>query len=141
GTASATATITAADVDGTVSYDAIALVTAGWTNNGDGTFSQTKAYGTATLHTTTNTVTFALDNSAADSLTPSDHPTQAFTVAVKDDLGALASTTVTFTVDGIYDAPTVSAVVYPLPLHDALPILGTASATATITAADVDGTV
>ncbi|MGB9143906.1 MAG: VCBS domain-containing protein [Aestuariivirga sp.] len=108
GTASASAMLTLADVDGTVSYAATALVTAGWTNNGDGTFSQTKTYGTAILDTATNQVTFTLDDSAANSLTPSDHPTQTFTVAVIDNLGAPAFTTVTFTVDGSNDVPAVS---------------------------------
>jgi VCBS repeat-containing protein len=99
------ATIAAADVDGTVSYDAGALIAAGWsTSNLGATYTHAATYGTATLNTTTNQVTFALNNSAADVLTPSDHPTQDFTVAVKDNLGATASTSVTFTIDGSNDA-------------------------------------
>ena len=60
-------TFTKGDVDGTVSYDATALATAGWSTSDLGvTYSHAATYGTATLHTATNTVTFALDNGAAD---------------------------------------------------------------------------
>src|SRR5205085_1960680 len=112
------------------------LAAAGWSSSDAGaTYTHAATYGTATLNTATNQVSFALDNSAADSLTPSDHPTQAFTVAVKDNLGATASTTVTFTIDGSNDAPTVSASVDHHLVEATESSAGVASATATISKA------
>src|SRR5437763_1477888 len=147
GTAASSITLTKGDVDGTASYDSGWLTTHGWSTADSGvTYTHAGTYGTATLTIASNTVSYALDNTrvATQGLTPSDHPTETFTVAVKDNLNATASTNVVFTIDGSNDNPTVSAVVD----HNLVEAggvangtAGTASATATITKADVDGTV
>jgi VCBS repeat-containing protein len=105
GTATASATLTLGDVDGTPSYDTAALSAAGWTNAGGGLWTKAGDYGTATLATETSTLSYALDNALADILTPSHHPTETFVVPVIDNAGATASASVTFTVDGANDAP------------------------------------
>jgi VCBS repeat-containing protein len=108
GTSSAVATLTLSDVDGTAGYDADALGIGGWSENPDHTYSKAGTYGTATLDTLTNKLTYVLDNHLADGLTASDHPPELFTVPVKDDFGATASVDVTFTVDGTNDAPALN---------------------------------
>ncbi|MEY9296886.1 VCBS repeat-containing protein [Bradyrhizobium elkanii] len=144
GTATATATITKGDVDGTASYDTAALTSDGWTDAGSGNWTKAGTYGTATLHTGSNTLTYALDDTltATQALNTSSHPTETFTVPVTDGT-ATASTNVVFTIDGSNDNPTVSALVD----HNLVEAggvangtLGTATATATITKGDVDGT-
>jgi VCBS repeat-containing protein len=107
GTSCAVATLTLSDVDGTAGYDADALDADGWIENQDHTYSKAGTYGTATLDTVTNKLTYVLDNNLADSLTASDHPTELFTIPVKDDFGATASVDVTFTIDGANDAPII----------------------------------
>ncbi|HJE24710.1 MAG TPA: VCBS domain-containing protein [Methylorubrum populi] len=147
GTATAVATLTKADADGTATYD-VAVLTAdgsGWTSTDDGaTYTKAGTYGTVTLDTAANTLTYVLDNTleATQALKAGDKPTETFTVPVTD--GALqASTAVTFTVNGSNDAPTISAVVD----HDLVEAggtangtTGTATAVATLTKADIDGT-
>ena len=111
GVATATATLTLADVDGTPSYDATGLLSAGWiTNDGGQTYTHSADYGTVTLDTSTNQVTYALDNILAEGLTATSHPAQSFTVAITDNDGAPASTVVTFTVDGSNDGATIGGV-------------------------------
>jgi T1SS-143 domain-containing protein len=103
GTSSASATLTLGDVDGTVTYS-----TGGWTNAGGGDWTRLGLYGTATLSTSTNTITYALDNALADSLAPGDQRTDSFMIAVKDNSTGFASTDVIFTIDGRNDAPVIS---------------------------------
>ncbi|CAO4175715.1 VCBS domain-containing protein [Methylorubrum populi] len=147
GTATAVATLTKADADGTATYD-VAVLTAdgsGWTSTDDGaTYTKAGTYGTVTLDTAANTLTYVLDNTleATQALKAGDKPTETFTVPVTD--GALqASTAITFTVNGSNDAPTISAVVD----HDLVEAGGTANGTtgtaiavAALTKADIDGT-
>src|SRR6185369_7795919 len=103
--------------------------------------THTSTYGTATLTTATDQVSFALDNSAANPLNVGDHPTAIFTIPVIDNSGVAASTTVSFTIDGTNDAPTVS-VGTPIHLVEAgFNVAGTAAASTSVTKADVDGTV
>ncbi|MEH2480707.1 VCBS repeat-containing protein [Nitrobacteraceae bacterium AZCC 2146] len=95
------------DVDGTPTYDGDALVTAGWTHfEGGGIFTKAGLYGTATLNTFDNMLTYELDNDRAltDNLTSNDHPTETFTIPVTDGFET-SSTDVTFTVDGSDDGP------------------------------------
>ncbi|MCJ8237261.1 DUF5801 domain-containing protein (plasmid) [Rhizobium sp. SSM4.3] len=111
GVASSSATLTIDDVDGTASYDANALSTGGWTAGNDGTWTKTGAYGVATLSAGTNTITYVLNNSLANSLGVNDHPQETFTVPVQDSKGAVASINVSFIIDGTNDAPVVSGAV------------------------------
>jgi VCBS repeat-containing protein len=104
------AQLTKSDIDGTATYDVAALLAAGWTDNHNGTFSKDGQYGTATLNTNTNTLTYQLDQAKADPLNVNDHRVEDFTIPVVDNQGATNSTVVSFTIDGANDAPTTSAV-------------------------------
>lgn len=102
GVATATVSLSKADVDGTVSYDVATLLADGWRDNHDGTLDRAGLYGTATLDTAADTVTYRLDNTLADSLTASDHPTERFSIHVTD--GSLsADGHADFVVDGSDD--------------------------------------
>ncbi|MEY9296884.1 VCBS repeat-containing protein [Bradyrhizobium elkanii] len=82
----------------------------GWTDAGSGNWTKAGTYGTATLHTGSNTLTYALDDTltATQALNTSSHPTETFTVPVTDGT-ATASTNVVFTIDGSNDAPVAKA--------------------------------
>ena len=102
GTPTATATITMAS--DTV-FDTTALNDGGWTDAGSGHWKQFSTYGIGTLDTTAHTLTFALNNSIAEALTSSDHPTATFTLPVIDAAGNTTTTIATFTIDGVDDRP------------------------------------
>jgi len=108
GVSSATAHIVKVDLNGnsTVTYDIAALVAAGWcAGAAAGTYVKHGQYGSATLNTADNTLTYTLDNTLANPLTGNDHPVESFVVPVIDNGGLTASTTVDFTVDGTNDPP------------------------------------
>jgi|GEM_PF-5019961 len=109
GTASANVTLTKGDVDGTASYDATYFTSHGWTNNGNGTYSQTTTYGTLTLTTSTGAVSYVLNNADrdTDSLDAGQVVSETYTFQVVDGNGATQSTDVTFTLTGSNDAPRV----------------------------------
>lgn len=106
GVASATAVLSLGDVDGTAVYDAAALIADGWSTQGQ-VFTKVVNYGTATLDPSCHTLSFALDNVAADGLTSSDHQQVVFDVPVTDGTST-AAVSVTFTIDGSNDAPVLS---------------------------------
>lgn len=110
GTASASVTLTKGDVDGTASYDSSYLVSHGWTNNGNGTYSQATTYGTLTLTTATGVVSYALNNADTDteSLGAGQVASETYTFQVVDGNGATQSTDVTFNITGSNDAPRIA---------------------------------
>ena len=131
GLASATAHATLADPDG----DAVTVSTAGWTQGSAGGWTKSGTYGTATLHTATGDVSYALDagrpgpahgTSAVDS----------FAVTVGDGFGATTSGTASFTVGGVDRAPSIA---YTAASVTEAGATGLASATAHATLADPDG--
>jgi VCBS repeat-containing protein len=134
GVSSATATLSLHDVDGVATYDAAALACDGWVDHQNGTFTQTVNFGTATLDTSSNALTFALDNSAADGLAAGCHQQVAFDIPVTDGLSTV-STSVVFTIDGANDAPVLSTVPSGLSVTD--PVNGTISFTG-LSVSDVD---
>lgn len=107
GVSTSVANITKTDIDGTVTYDVAALLAAHWVLVSTGVYALDGHYGTATLNTVTNVLTYKLDNSnpATDALGTSSHPAETFTIPVVDNQGATAFTNVVFTVDGTNDAP------------------------------------
>jgi VCBS repeat-containing protein len=114
GVASSSITLTKADSDGTVSYDATWLTTTGgWeTANGGLTYTKLGTYGTATLTVATDVVSYALNNSDTDTnalVVGGASVADEFTVRIVDNENATASTTATFTITGTNDAPVVSA--------------------------------
>src|SRR5262249_45957467 len=74
---------------------------AGWTQDGV-RFLKHTAYGTATLDTSTNVLTFVLDplNPELRALALGQHRDATFTIPVIDNLGFTEQATVTFTIDG-----------------------------------------
>ena len=110
GAASANRTLTKGDVDSgdTAVYDGAALTTDGWaTSNGGSTYTKTGTYGTATLTTGTNVVSYALDNADTDTngLAANAGVSDPFTVYVKDGSTGTVSTAVNFAITGTNDAP------------------------------------
>ena len=108
GTSTSVAHLFKSDIDGTVSYNVAALLAAGWVLQSTGVYAKDGQYGKAVLDTGANTLTYMLDNQAADPLNAADHPTEIFNIPVIDDQGATALTHVVFTVDGADDAPKIT---------------------------------
>ena len=123
-----------ADIDGTVRYDTDALLANGWHSSGGVIYTKAGLYGTATLDTNANTLTYTLNNTLADPLGPDDHKTEQFTIPVVDNDGATASTTIQFTIDGTNDAPKITGG----PIAFISVAEGTTGAFDTIHATDVD---
>lgn len=89
-------------------FDSATLVIGndGWIAQGDGLFSQDGVYGTATLDTIANTVTYQLDNGLGDtdSLAAGALVHEHFTVTLSDGANAV-SVPVTFDIQGANDSP------------------------------------
>ena len=125
--------MTSADVDD--------LATAEWTRAGE----ETSTYGTFTLNTD-GTWTYDLNGADVDSLTQGETVTETYAVQVSDGLGGIATETVTITINGTNDAPTVTsgaddaagAVTEAGIAADGSEVAGTARAEGTLTSADVD---
>ena len=131
GLASATAHAMLADPDG----DAVTVSTAGWTQGADGGWTKSGTYGTATLHTATGDVSYALDAGRPGPV----HGTSAvdsFAVTVGDGFGATTSGTASFTVGGADRAPNIT---YTAASVTEAGVTGLVSATAHATLADPDG--
>ncbi|MEO5363032.1 MAG: VCBS domain-containing protein [Magnetococcus sp. DMHC-8] len=113
GTNAASVTLSKADVDTPVVYDATWLTGNGWsTANAGVTYTQTGTYGTATLTVATNVVSYALNDSDTDTqvLTAGQSVSDSFVIQVTDGT-ATANTTVVFNVTGTNDTPTLAVVV------------------------------
>ncbi|MFN3501002.1 MAG: DUF5801 repeats-in-toxin domain-containing protein [Allorhizobium sp.] len=111
GIASSSATLTLGDVDGTASYNAVALSSDGWTEGNGGNWSKAGVYGVATLNVATNTLTYELNDALANGLGTNDQRQETFTVPVADNDGSTASVSVSFVIKGTNDAPVVSGAV------------------------------
>ena len=95
GTATTSGTLTSSDVDSTS--------TATWSGDATGT------YGNLVINSSTGEWTYTLDNSstATQALDEDDSVTETFTVTVTDDQGSETDQTITVTVNGANDLPTV----------------------------------
>ncbi|WGM40072.1 VCBS domain-containing protein [Caulobacter sp. NIBR1757] len=107
GTAVSTVALTAADVDGTVAYDAAALTADGWVQGPAGVWTKDGVYGQAVLTIASNSLAYALDNArtATQALQTGQTVTETFTVPVVDDGSLTATRAVTFSIGGSNDAP------------------------------------
>ena len=99
GTSTASGTLIATDVD--------ANATQTWTIE----VSPSTTYGSIAINPTTGVCTYTLDNSlaATQALKEGEVVTQTYTARVTDDKGAVVDQTVTVTINGTNDAPTVAA--------------------------------
>lgn len=86
------------DFGDSVSYD-----TTDWTAVNATQFTQEGLYGIAMLDIAAHTLTYTLDAVRVDPLNSSDHPTEEFIVAVRDNAGGTDSASVSFTVNGVSD--------------------------------------
>ena len=130
GTASATGSITASDIDASasLSYTSVA-------DSGNAT-----TYGTFSVDGS-GTWTYNIDESAADSLDADDTVTETFRVTVDDGLGGTDTQDVVVTIRGTNDAPVIDASTTHATgtvIEAGLDTEGTASATGSITASDID---
>ncbi len=66
------------------------------------------AYGVFTFDATTNTYTYTLDNTAADSLGITDTVTETYTILIEDGQGASVTQEITVTIQGRNDRPELS---------------------------------
>lgn len=101
GTAAAAVALARVDIDSATSYD-----TSGWTDAGNGLWTRNGVYGSATLDTVNNTISYQLDNAraATNGLAAGAAAHDDFTVTVTD--GALtASAPVSFAITGANDGP------------------------------------
>lgn len=92
---------------GDASYDTQALATNHWVDNHNGTWSLAETYGIVILNTSNNTLTYLLNNYAADPLTSSNHPSETVSVYLLTGAGhnIPSQINVDFTIDGKNDAP------------------------------------
>jgi VCBS repeat-containing protein len=108
GTSSATVELTKADVDGTVTYDGAWLVANGWSSADAGvTYRKGGVYGNATLTVATGVMVYVLDNMlpATQALRAGQLTSDTVAVRVIDDVGAVSTMNVSFTIVGTNDAP------------------------------------
>jgi len=149
GVASSIITLTKADRDGTASFDLVWLAANGWsTADTNLTFTKLGTYGTATLTVATGVVSYALNNSDADTegLKTGDVVTETFAVRVTDG-ASTADANAVFTIHGSDDAPTLDAIT-ALTYQDTAAnddfntmVSSTGSASGTLSSStDVDGT-
>jgi VCBS repeat-containing protein len=105
GTSAASATLTPGGGTSTPTY-----VTTGWTSLGGGLYSKAGTYGTATLNTGANSLSYALDNalSATNALAGGQAVSDAFTVTVTDGT-TNAAQPISFALTGANDAPLATA--------------------------------
>jgi VCBS repeat-containing protein len=104
GTNAAQSTLTRGGANGATIYDLTALGADGWTGIGNNNFVKTGLFGTASLNTASDTLSYILDNAKADSLTATDNVTDTFNVPVTNGVDT-ANTDVAFTIEGRNDAP------------------------------------
>nr|WP_223267118.1 VCBS domain-containing protein [Chlorobium phaeovibrioides] len=136
GTATATGTLSSSDVD--------ASATATWSLQG----TPSTTYGTMAINESTGVWTYTLDNSlpATQALKEGESATETYTARVTDDKGAYVDQTITITISGTNDVPVVTndaaalagAVVEAGSDDDGAAVAGTAVATGTLSASDVD---
>ena len=108
GTSAATVTLTKADVDAgdNASYDAVAMIKAGWVTADNGvTYTNSGAYGVATLVVATDVVSYQLDNNrdSTNALAKDAVATDSFNVFVKDGSGLTTGVAASFLIKGSAD--------------------------------------
>jgi VCBS repeat-containing protein len=138
GTPTATGTLSASDVDGMVRTWALQGVAP-------------TTYGAFAFNTTTAVWTYTLDNGkvATQALKEGESVTQTMTIRVTDEFGAYRDQSVSVVVKGTNDGPVITNLPAALSgtvteagnLDDGTVVAGTAAATGTLSASDVDGTV
>ena len=136
GTAQATGSITASDIDASASLSYRVGVDA----SGNDVTNVDSSYGTFSVDGS-GTWTYDIDNSAADSLDNEDSVTESFTVTVADGLGGTDTQEVVVTITGTNDAPVIDASTTDATgtvIEAGLETEGTAQATGSITASDID---
>ncbi|HNB42630.1 MAG TPA: VCBS domain-containing protein, partial [Burkholderiaceae bacterium] len=136
GTASATGTLAASDVDNGA--------TQAWSLEG----SNDATYGSMVLDADTGVWTYTLDNSlvATQALAEGDSVTLNYTARVTDEFGAYADQTISVTINGTNDLPVVTNAASDLAgsvteaghLDDGTVVVGAPSATGALAASDVD---
>ncbi|MEN9763041.1 MAG: hypothetical protein RI906_2867, partial [Pseudomonadota bacterium] len=112
GVAASSITLSKGDLDGTANFDGSYLSANGWTTADSGvTYTKTGTYGTATLATGSGVLSYALNNSDTDTqaLVTGTTVTDSFAVRVTDG-SATALVTVSFSIQGSDDAPTLAVV-------------------------------
>jgi VCBS repeat-containing protein len=105
-----TGTISASDSDGTISsYGISGGTTGGSTNIGSTVYDVSKAgtYGTLYVESSTGKYVFAPNSTAINAV--SANQSETFTVTATDNLGATGMATLTVSVTGVNDAPTLTA--------------------------------
>jgi len=117
GNAEATVQLIKGDVDGTASYNHTALLNAGWhTNDSGASYTKVGAYGSATLTTATDSVSYHLDDSRSSTqwLVAGQQVDDSFAVSVQDDAtpAATAMVAAVFTITGANDAPVAAPKVF-----------------------------
>jgi VCBS repeat-containing protein len=138
GTAAATGTLSASDVDGTVRTWAL-----------QGTAPTT--YGAFAVNTTSGVWSYTLDNTkaATQALKEGESVTQTVTIRVSDEFGAYRDQVVSVVIKGTNDGPVFTnlpaaasgTVTEAGNLDDSTVVAGAPTATGTLSASDVDGTV
>jgi VCBS repeat-containing protein len=136
GVLTASRTLTLSDVDVGDISGTYALAANGWTDAGNGNWTLAATYGTVTLSTSTNKLTYTLDDNLANSLHAGQVVTDGIPVPTTDAGGAQGLTIVNFTIDGSNDAPALSAIVSPAVIsgansagQDLVAVTGTMSVT------------
>jgi len=136
GMATVTGTLTSSDVDTGASK--------AWSLQG----TPSTTYGTMVLDATSGVWTYTLDNTltATQALKEGESATQTYTARVTDDKGAYVDQTVTVTITGTNDVPTVTnagtalvgSVIESGNADDGTAVAGTATASGTLSSSDVD---
>jgi VCBS repeat-containing protein/YD repeat-containing protein len=90
--------------------DTVTYVTTGWTGVDATHFTKAGTYGTATLDTAANTLSYALDDADADTraLRTGQSVTETFAIVAQDAAGATGTADAVFTIEGTDDTPTVT---------------------------------
>ena len=126
-------TVTASDVDGTISY----AVETGTDATGS---SKSGSYGTLTI--SGNAYSYAPDVTKVNALAEGSNQTDSFTVVVTDDSGVAVRQTLTFTIAGVNDAPLITSMTAPsLVVDGSNNETSFAAVVGTVTASDIDGTI
>ncbi|MCS5706605.1 VCBS domain-containing protein, partial [Synechococcus sp. FGCU-3] len=122
--------------DGTIS-------TEGWSAAGGSTYTKAGTYGTVTLNTSTNVITYALDNTATatQNLNQFQIATELFQVTTQDAAGNATTQSLVFSIIGNNDAPVITAGAQSAAIVEAgANGAGTNSATVALALTDADGT-
>ncbi|MCW2242495.1 VCBS domain-containing protein [Azospirillum canadense] len=105
-----TGTLAARDADG----DGVTFGIGGGTVQG-GTVAKAGAYGTLTVNSATGAFTFVPDAAAIDALPGGVNPVETFTVTIADGQGGTASQTLTISLTGANETPSVSTTAVSTP--------------------------